>query len=80
MTGVLDDKADVVVLRKLDRRNDVVARGNIHGIADVVPKLTRTRLVGEGIAAPIRKELLHDRRRGDIAARKSAFRTSKGHK
>lgn len=63
MTSVADNKANIVLLRKLNSSDHVVAGRDIDRIANVVAQLAGARLRGKRVTALVGKESLHNRRR-----------------
>lgn len=61
MARVFDDKTDVVSLGKLDGRDNVVARRDIHRVAHVVAQQTGPAHRGKRITALVGKVSLHNR-------------------
>ena len=61
MTSVSDKETDVVVLRKFDSLRNVLSRGDLDGVADIVAQLTGRGPVGKGIARLVCKVGLHHR-------------------
>lgn len=59
MTGVADKEANIVVPRKFDGFRNVLSRGDLDGVVDIVAQQTRRGPVREGIARLVCEVGLH---------------------
>lgn len=64
VTSVADKEANIVVPRKLDGLRNVLSRGDLDGVVDIVAQPTGRGPVGEGIARLVCEVRLHHRGRG----------------
>ena len=67
MAGIANHKPNISLLRKRDSNGNVPWLGNVDCIANIYADRTRRIFSGPWIAATVREEGSHDRRRRGIA-------------
>lgn len=61
VTSVPDKEANIVIPRKFDGLRDILSRGDLNGVADIVSQLARGSTIGERVAGLVCEIGLHDR-------------------
>lgn len=63
MTSIADKEANIVIPRKFDSVGNILSRGDLDGVADIVAQQTRQGPVRERVTRLVCKVGLHDRGR-----------------